>query len=304
MSTKRIKQVFSSSQEVFHIWSTQTQDHARQGGRITRAFFSGDSAYSYGRHYEVGRLIKINGIKCVLINTSGYSHTTSKHINEALNATEHLPQIKVDSSFNWRLGILKMQANLIDELLNTINQRTVNWNEYNVWDKETQDRFAIFNQLCIVVGKKNLQLKPDGELIEVLQEHIELCKSKTKAKDLVKAAERLAKQQEQRIKAQSELEDWLKGGSYTYNLRLFEPQLIRIKGDQVETTSQAAVPLTVAREALTKILAGTLPKGSPIGSYEFESFDGETIVVGCHKISVEQAQSVLNKFEVIQGGKS
>jgi len=36
---KRVKTVYSKSSQVFHLWANQSQSNARQGGKITRAFF-------------------------------------------------------------------------------------------------------------------------------------------------------------------------------------------------------------------------------------------------------------------------
>lgn len=299
---KRVKQVFSSSHEVLHMWAAQTQSYARQGGRIKRVFFEGESCFSYGHHYELGRLVEINGVKCALINTTGYSHTTRKHIREAQSATSHIPQILVDESFDWRKGILKMQGDLVAGLLDLINRRSY-WTGYKVFDRYERENFEKFNSLCDVVGRKELKLFPDNELLEVLKAHVAVCASKRTARDMVKAAEREAKQMERRIKAQDELEIWLKGGEYTSNLDLFNPQLIRIKGDKVETTGRATVDLSEARAALKAIQSGEAHPGMKIGDYEFRSMDTEGVIkVGCHNLSLEQVKSVLSRFKVIQGG--
>lgn len=77
--SKRIKTVFSSSAQVYHLWANQSQPSARQGGSITRAYFNGVSAYSYGSHYEVGRIINYRGVTLGIVNSTKSSHTTAKH---------------------------------------------------------------------------------------------------------------------------------------------------------------------------------------------------------------------------------
>ena len=54
---KRIKKVFSSSDQVIHLWANQSQTEARS----RNVFFKGTSIWSYGFHYELGRLIQFKG---------------------------------------------------------------------------------------------------------------------------------------------------------------------------------------------------------------------------------------------------
>lgn len=69
---------------VAHLWANEKQESANG----SNFYFEGESIYSYGRHFEVGRIAwNKRGEKAYLINDTYYSSTTSKHqyyIREAI----------------------------------------------------------------------------------------------------------------------------------------------------------------------------------------------------------------------------
>lgn len=65
---------------VAHLWAHE-QEESASGSNF---FFEGTSIYSYGHHFEVGRIVKNKqGKKAYLINEDYYSVTTS-NINAML----------------------------------------------------------------------------------------------------------------------------------------------------------------------------------------------------------------------------
>lgn len=61
---------------VAHLWANEKQESANG----SNFYFEGESIYSYGRHFEVGRIARNKrGEKAYLINDTYYSSTTSKH---------------------------------------------------------------------------------------------------------------------------------------------------------------------------------------------------------------------------------
>lgn len=68
---------------VAHLWAHE-QEESASGSNF---FFEGTSIYSYGHHFEVGRIVKNKqGKKAYLINEDYYSATTSKHQCHVRNA--------------------------------------------------------------------------------------------------------------------------------------------------------------------------------------------------------------------------
>ena len=61
---------------VAHLWANEKKESARG----SNFFFEGESIYSYGYHFEAGRIVRNKrGEKAYLINSIHYSSTTSKH---------------------------------------------------------------------------------------------------------------------------------------------------------------------------------------------------------------------------------
>ncbi len=301
--TKRIKKVFTSSQETYHKWASQTQSYGRQSGKMRRAFFEGDSCYSYGYHYKVAQLVKINGVDVALINRSGYSHTTAKHINEAASAVSHMPRINVDGSFDWKNGLLEMQQDLIDSLFKPFNSRKF-YSGYCVWDEYDRSRFTEFNKTCDTVKMPQLKIWPDNDLIDVLEQHVKACQKHTKQLEelrltpeyIAKRDAKIAKEQErEQAKAAMEIEAWKNGGPFTNAVTMLKPQIVRINAGMVQTSNKAQVNIYEARSAIQKILSGTIMPGDYIGDYVFNGHDRLTnlVHIGCHTINLGDAAMVL-----------
>lgn len=300
---KRIKQVFSSSAEVFHLWASQSQDHARQGGRITRAFFNDTSCYSYGHHYKVGELVVINGRQVALINTAGYSNTTAKHISEARSAVFHIPVIEVDGSFDWQAGLLKMQDTLINTIFNTLNRHAF-WKGVDYTKAEEVDAF---NSLCIKVGMPELCFTVDKETTDVINAHVnyrlareaELKAERLTPEYAAKQAAREQKKAELELKnREAKVQDWLEGGNTRNSeVSFFEPQLVRTNGNELETSRGARIPLETAMLILNRFEKGRLAKGAHVGPYKFDSIKDDVLKIGCHTLSLKQVIETLKKVK-------
>ena len=82
-----MKTVFSNS-ELVHVYAQQSQEH----GRSNSMFFEYAEIYSYGRHYLLG---EFKDRETILINDTGYSNATAKHIGLLTSATTQYKQFFV-----------------------------------------------------------------------------------------------------------------------------------------------------------------------------------------------------------------
>jgi hypothetical protein len=84
---------------VAHLWAHE-QEESASGSNF---FFEGTSIYSYGHHFEVGRIVKNKqGKKAYLINEDYYSATTSKHqcyVRNAIPTWAMVFSVKEDDYF-------------------------------------------------------------------------------------------------------------------------------------------------------------------------------------------------------------
>ena len=77
--------------------------------------------------------------------------------------------------------------------------------------------------------------------------------------------------------------------------------LLRIKGNTVETSLSASVPLDHALRLLTLIQTKRARKGERVGHYTLESVDSlddvpPVVTIGCHKILLSEALTVLSPY--------
>lgn len=80
---------------VAHLWAHE-QEESASGSNF---FFEGTSIYSYGYHFEVGRIVKNKqGKKAYLINEDYYYATTSKHQCYVRNAIPTQARLVIDEN--------------------------------------------------------------------------------------------------------------------------------------------------------------------------------------------------------------
>lgn len=303
MKTKRIKQVFGKSSQVFHLWANQSQAEARQGGRIQRAFFEGTSCYSYGRHYELGRIVKYKGVQLAIVNNSGYSNTTTKHIKEAYFALDGIMPCLQATTFNVKDALAENKAKLEASLAKILRGRKF-WKDYSFDESWACEQVKEFNLVCAKIKAKCYQVKVTSEFRRQVKAHVKKCLQREAE---LKSPEHLAKLETTRARRQAaelkknedSVQQWQNGLiPATAFIRALRPMLIRIVQrngiDTVETSLGAEVPLVDAAKVLRAIENGTAIKGMQIGSFVFNSIDGGIVKIGCHTFDLNSAKAVLN----------
>ena len=283
-----MKTVFSSQSEVAHRWANQVQEHARSGPMS----FSGVYAYSYNT--RIGRLHTVNGHTVAVMSDIYYSRTTCKHKSQFVRAASHITQLWVKSGIDSvEEALLEYQERYIDNLMH--NATSANCPDF----KHALFNINWFNKLVNKLGYKHLELIVDKELIEVGKEYQRFRNKRNKELNVVRDAERKAKEEAEAKERQSHIETtlpiWLQGGPRHPVLSYMKPDFIRIKEDRVETTGGASVGLREANILMEALLAGKKVKGTEINGYPVIGFDRKQgiVKIGCHSISFDQAYSIL-----------
>jgi regulator of replication initiation timing len=314
--TKRVRQVYPSGQ-VIHLWANQSQTSARS----SNVFYQDNRIYSYGMHYLAGQLHKVNGKTIAVVNTQRYSNTTAKHLAWIRGATRHLPTVFGSDPSNLKLAIQETQDQLLTELMDQFNRRkfwfygSTNSSFYGRRDNEycIVNQVLRFNEACKASGFSKYILPIDQDFVSLLNSHARLQFEKEKEKERLKnTPEAIAKREalaekareEARLKAQDDLKAWLDGSAAyaTASVRALEPQYIRIKGDEVETSRGASVPLSHAMRLLMKILNNSFSPSEKVGHFKLDEVNKDQIRIGCHKLSLEQVKSVLMNRNVESKG--
>ena len=105
---------------VAHLWANEKQESANG----SNFYFEGESIYSYGRHFEVGRIVRNKrGEKAYLINDIYYSSSTSKHqcrVREAIPTGSKV--FYVECNISYCIGNMLFVTNMLEYIKDAIEK--------------------------------------------------------------------------------------------------------------------------------------------------------------------------------------
>lgn len=303
-----MKTVFQSASQVIHLFAQQVQDNARSGN----CYFEKTKIYSYGRHYLLGEFItNKQGNKSLIINDSGYSNTTAKHISElrqgtrqylTFNLTEIAP-IKVLRQLETLKAKL-IKAKKPEIYLNQANQLLDNFTDFQKWI-ESGLEFSEFNYDSKFSNK---------DIIKEIKK-ISLFFNTDNNKELILKAKNQLEQHKKSVQTiggkihlldvhlwinnikKEDSPEWQKITDKEFKLYCEfinghdKEDYLRINGDQVETSQGVKIDLCEAKKLYTLISQGKDIKGYKIGYYTVISLNG-VLQIGCHKINVENMHKI------------
>jgi len=270
---------------VAHLWAHKSQDHAKApGGNF---YFHGDTIYSYGSHFPIARHVTRKGKSAVLLTTRTYSHTTSGHTWMVEGACRHLTVFHVDNveSREPRRQFEEYRARFKELARKYVKSR--------------QNKPYVFSQLKGLVEEANafsaffalrvrLTLPAEGEMAAE-------CKAIEKKEREAKRRAEANRQREETERVQK----WLDGQSdycpYGQAVRL------RIKGDELQTSHGARVPLAHAIKAF-RTIKRLRDKGQTyernghtihLGHFALDAVDAQgNVRAGCHNVAWEEIARV------------
>lgn len=284
-----MKTVFTS-QQCIHVWAQQTQREGRNSPRSI--FFDGPSIYSYGRHFEMARFVE--GV--VLVNCARYSVTTSKHQSWVRQAITQYQSFEVPSMFDHSANV----AYLIDQAREHCDKATRartagEWLMGRANEYVGQTR-AYLNTFRAPVPHSHLEawraLQEERYLKSEVQETILRRAREAQAKE--RDAQR-AREAVQRAQEAEQLEKWRAGESVG---RYFSTMALRVKGEVVQTSRGAEVPIIEARKLykllhhLTGPLLAQYVQGHRVGHFTVNRLTDTEIVVGCHTIPLDEIERI------------
>jgi hypothetical protein len=271
-----MKRVFTNSDDVIHLFAQRTQSDARCGN----VFFYGDKIYSYGYHYLLAEFLDD---KTIMINDTGYSVTTSKHISQVSWGTKQYKQF-FKTKTDLKLIVSEVKHNL-DKLASArkpelyINKILPLWDSLHEYLRYTK---------TLTKAKKNKDYKWFAKVIDKIHnDYDDYLKSLSDAK---READQRRKVKEAKI-----LEEKLKK-FYNHDINTFrvgDEDFIRLSldMDEVETSQGVKIEKTEAMMLYRLIQLGKDIKGHRIGHYTVTSING-TLKVGCHNINMESVHRV------------
>ncbi|HEY6143787.1 MAG TPA: hypothetical protein VIV55_10285 [Flavobacterium sp.] len=276
-----MRTVYSSASEVIHLFAQRTQDNAK----CSNVFFNTpNKIYSYGHHYLLGEFVENKkGEVAIIIDDSGYSQTTSKHISLMRVATRQYmqfnrTQIDLNKVFNAitenvrLLQTARKKEKYIDPSIYLFEKL----NEYIKWSNKAEiKKFDLYKKIVELMKVIN-----GGDFEKYLAD------AKKRRLAELKKTEKLRLE---RLKIQIEKFHNYEGNYITET----EEDFLRLSknGELVETSQGVKVSIKEAKILYSMIVAKKDIVGFKISDYTVISING-TLKIGCHKINMESVHKV------------
>lgn len=132
---------------VAHLWANEKKESAR-GSNL---FFEGRSIYSYGYHFEVGRIVRNKcGEKAYLLNDEYYSSSTCKHqrcVRSAIPTGSKVFSVGYNMSDDGSMAFITSRLELIKEVIEKYKKVRTSLSYRDVWGvfRSLMDYIEFFN---------------------------------------------------------------------------------------------------------------------------------------------------------------
>jgi len=281
-----MRKVLSSHSEVCHVFAQRSQDEGRSGN----IFFDDiDKIYSYGRHYLLARFYD-NG-SFVVVNDSGYSVSTSKHISLVSSAVSH----------HERFYLSGIVFKMVDYQIEALNKKLARARKPEIYIRDIIGlcnsflRFQEYLKENAAEKKSNYIFDSDTRLrattkeINKIKKILNSVDSDNYKEALQKEAEREKRRQ---LKEYRQLcEKFINGESVRIHSSFGD--IIRLSGDKVETSKGVFIDRAKCDVMLQALEQGKDITGRKLDYYTINSVKGDKIVIGCHTLSLKQVKEVL-----------
>lgn len=269
-----MKTVFNNS-DLCHVFNQQTQNY----GRGSSMFFENNKIYSYGYHYLIAEIFS----DYILINDTGYSSSTGKHINYVIAATRNRKQFfktntdletvykTVKNDLVKKLAVARKPEKYINEIFSLFSSLT-NYIEFT--EAKNYKSTVEFKYL------KNLVSKLEDNSVEF--------------KAILEAQAKKDKQAKQRKEKQLLKEKLQKFRSYEINtFRIGENDFLRLsKNKENVETSQGVKVSIIEAKRLLKLIEYKKIIGAKVNEmYIVTAFNG-LLKVGCHNIPINEINNI------------
>lgn len=297
-----MKKVFSSHSQLCHVWAQQGQEEGRAGNM----FFEGPTIYSYGRHYAAGQIhTKGKTRQFALVNATKYSVSTTAHTSEVADALRGLmPVFRSPDVSDPKAAVKYLDGLAKQALLAPLSRMKV------AEESSIRFEFACISQ--VYEGANLLRrflglatISPPKKSLDAIEAHLRKRLARYRelnTPEIMEARrlerERVAKLAEQALQAKlAESIAAFRAGKQYFDLYGLQNELLRVNGDQLETSRGALVPLARAKTLLTELEQGGPIVGARIGHFRVdavEALDGDTrIHIGCHRLLLSEIKTAL-----------
>lgn len=132
---------------VAHLWANEK----KESGKGSNLFFEDRSIYSYGYHFEVGRIVRNKcGEKAYLLNDKYYSSSTCKHqrcVRSAIPTGSKVFSVGYNMSDDGSMAFITSQLELIKEVIEKYKKVRTELSYRDIWEtfKNLMDYIEFFD---------------------------------------------------------------------------------------------------------------------------------------------------------------
>lgn len=290
-----MKNVYSRSGEVAHIWAHKRNPKARtglisrrDGGHGSQVFQSDDGLlyYSYGTHYVIAAHLPDGS---VAINLESNSSTTNGHVSEAVQATRHLKQYKV-----FNPGSTPDQPRTqhwIDHLLEEAAKAKPD-GKRPYWLAQAVKVADDFNAVAKIMGlSTTVSAATTPEDLERMRKEAQIQAKLEREREKAWEIERRKSEAERIAEWRAGLRGSCPSGVGT---------LLRVNKNNpyIDTSHGAEIPIEHAKRlwpVILRVMRGQLDTNmaQPLGSYHLNLIRADgSIVVDCHDIPFSEIEGI------------
>lgn len=286
-----MKTVYSSNRELAHIWANNDDSSVYKR--------ASSLSCQFGRLYSYNTCIAEIVGDSVIFNNHSYSNSTSKHQGLARQSIHGKKLIFLD--------IPRYDLRTLQFTQNDFNELVVKPNHAKIGDLLVKAGRARLNADFFKSEAFNVSenLKAYAQLLTLNYDPLDMGEYQAIALQADKARKEQEKiRKAKRIKEQAEnLARWKAGEDVR---AYFEVTALRIKGDEIETSRGAKIPLEHAiraypllkrlhqHDASLDISAHSIK----LGHYTVNKVDKNDLIVGCHKIPFSEIYAIANNLNL------
>ena len=264
-----MKTVFTNS-EIVHVFNEQNQNEGRTS--TGSMYFYNNKIYSYGSHYLLGHFIDNDTI---LINDTGYSNTTSKHISLITSATRNRKQY-----FKTKIDYKIVNSTIKDYLKKLVNARKTK--EFYLYEIDSTLKMY-FDYLEYT--KQKTKYKKYKEHRENLRIANDFYNNFDNLQETIKESNRKQAIKDKKAIIQK-LQDW-KNLKINWFRNKTNSDFLRLNNDFVETSQNVKIPILEAKRLL-KLIEHKNIIGQRVDNRFIVKAFNSVLKVGCHNIPVKE----------------
>jgi hypothetical protein len=298
------KTVFGSHAQTAHVWAQQSEDTHYGRSSDGRMFFEGASIFSYRSSWTIARFVtNARGERAVLFNANNYSISTSKHTGHARHAVRgDVPIFHVDNPERDpdKVQTKERAATALEKAIRTVARSRTN-TEWRMRDAEKIATEA--NALAQFYGWRWRLPMPQWS-----PEFLADAKDRAAKEQAKRAAETKHRNDALQAQIKDTITAWLAGEPVSFPSWQYQgPTLLRIKGEDIQTSKGASVPIEHAKRAWPIIkrchdrATAWQSNGHtlPVGHFKIERIETDgTVIAGCHRIGFAELHRIAVELNV------